>query len=370
MKKMAQSQCLRSSCKRKLIILLLSLKTNPQPDSKSIAQALDAWFLAQGRSYPWRETVDPYAILVSEIMLQQTQIPTVLDRGYYKRWMERFPTTATLAIAEEKEVLRAWEGLGYYRRARFLLKTAQAVESLHGGIFPRDLESIRSLPGVGAYTAGAVASFAYDARVPIVDGNVARVLSRLWNDATPIDSTAGQKLLWDRAEILVSGSPSPRRHNSALMELGQTFCRTANPLCDQCPVQQHCLAKDPSSLPVKSKRTQITEVTEHVFFHRTAQGVLLQQETGKRRTGLWKLPALQETGKLPAVKHKAAYTITRYRVTLWVHEAPPQKALKSLLSDASMRFISDEEFPELPMPSPYRKALQALLADADFRLQA
>lgn len=348
----------------------MPLKPRSQPDPKSVAQALDAWFLAQGRSYPWRETTDPYAILVSEIMLQQTQIPTVLDRGYYARWMERFPTTATLAIAGESEVLRAWEGLGYYRRARFLLKTAQAVESQHGGVFPRELESIRSLPGVGAYTAGAVASFAYDARVPIVDGNVARVLSRLWNDATPIDSTAGQKLLWERAEALVALSPSPRRHNSALMELGQTICRTSSPLCAQCPVQRHCLAKDPAALPVKSKRTKITEVDEHVFFYLTPQGVLLQQETGKRRTGLWKLPALPEAGKRPAVKHKATYTITRYRVTLWVHEAPPPKTLKALLSDSSLRFISEAELPELPMPSPYRKALRALLADVDFQLQA
>lgn len=303
-------------------------------------------------------------------MLQQTQISTVLDRGYYTRWMKRFPTTAILAVAEESEVLRAWEGLGYYRRARFLLKTAQAVETRHAGIFPRDMESIRALPGVGAYTAGAVTSFAYDARVPIVDGNVARVLSRLWNDATPIDSTAGQKLLWERAATLVAQSPSPRRHNSALMELGQTICRTSSPLCDQCPVQQHCLTKDPSALPVKSKRAQITEVAEHVFFYRTAQGVMLQQETGKRRTGLWKLPALPETGKLPPLRHKAAYTITRYRVTLWVHEAPPSKVLKSLFTDPTMRFISDEELSQLPMPSPYRKALRALLVDAGFSLQA
>lgn len=303
-------------------------------------------------------------------MLQQTQIPTVLDRGYYTRWMKRFPTTATLAIAEESEVLRAWEGLGYYRRARFLLKTAQAVETKHTGIFPRDMESIRALPGVGAYTAGAVASFAYDARVPIVDGNVARVLSRLWNDATPIDSTAGQKLLWERAETLVAKSPSPRRHNSALMELGQTICRTSSPLCKQCPVQKHCRAKDPSALPVKSKRTRITEVAEHVFFHRATQGILLQQETGKRRTGLWKLPALTETGTLPAVLYKATYTITRYRVTLRIHEAPPPKALKTLLADPTMRFISDEELSQLPMPSPYRKALRALLVDTDFSLQA
>ncbi|WP_075088987.1 hypothetical protein [Verrucomicrobium spinosum] len=148
------------------------MKNVIEPDPAKIAHALEAWFAVSGRDYPWRRTTDPYAILVSEMMLQQTQISTVLDRGYYARWMERFPNTATLAVADEAEVLRVWEGLGYYRRARFLQQMAQRVESEHGGIFPATLEGVRALPGVGDYTAGAVCSFAHDAAAPIVDGNV------------------------------------------------------------------------------------------------------------------------------------------------------------------------------------------------------
>ena len=346
------------------------MPATPLPNAAALAQALEAWFAKHARDYPWRRTTDPYAILVSEMMLQQTQIATVLDRGYYARWMERFPDVAMLAKASEHEVLRTWEGLGYYRRARFLQQLAKTVINEHGGVFPRDTEAIRSLPGVGRYTAGAVASFAFDAREPIVDGNVARVLARLSNNATPVDSTAGQAKLWDQALLLVKAAKSPRVLNSALMELGQRICRTGTPACGECPVKAFCRAEEPSELPVKDKRVSITEVTERVFFHRTESGVLLQQETGKRRTGLWKLPALPEAPKTPPVLHKAHYTITRYRVTLWVHEAPAAKALKTLLDDTAMRFITSEELVHLPMPSPYRKALNAVLATAEFALEA
>lgn len=336
--------------------------------SAAIAQALESWFAANARDYPWRRTTDPYAILVSEMMLQQTQIPTVLDRGYFARWMERFPDLPTLAAASESEVLRAWEGLGYYRRARFLHQLAQRIVAAHGGVFPRDKEAIRALPGVGAYTAGAVASFAFDACEPIVDGNVARVLSRLCDDATPVDSTEGQTVLWERAETLVRASASPRALNSALMELGQTVCRTGTPQCGECPVKTFCLARDPGNLPVKSRRTTLTDVTERVFFHRSEKGVLLQQETGRRRTGLWKLPALPESAGLPPVLHQSRYTITRYKVVLWVHAPPTINALRTLMKSGAMQHVTASDLPNLPMPSPYRKALNALLALADFKL--
>jgi A/G-specific adenine glycosylase len=303
-------------------------------------------------------------------MLQQTQIATVLDRGYYARWMDRFPDAPALAAASEHEVLRAWEGLGYYRRARFLHQLAKTVMADHAGVFPREAAMIRTLPGVGRYTAGAVASFAFDAPEPIVDGNVARVLSRLANDATPVDSTAGQAKLWEHAQLLVQSAESARKLNSALMELGQRICRTGTPACGECPVKSFYRAAEPASLPVKAKRVSITEVTEHVFFHRTDAGVLLQQETGRRRTGLWKLPALPPLQKLPPVLHKAHYTITRYRVTLWVHEAPPGRTLKAIQMDRALRLVSDDELAGLPMPSPYRKALNAVLATTHFALEA
>ena len=178
--------------------------------ASAITSSLVSWFRQNGRDYPWRQTRDPYAILVSEVMLQQTQITTVLDRGYYHRWLARFPDIPTLASANEADVLSAWEGLGYYRRARNLQKLAQIILQDHTGIFPNDPVTIRSLPGIGPYTAGAVSSFAFGLNEPIVDGNVARVLSRIDNDPTPIDSTLGNKRLWDRAKELVTSTDDPR----------------------------------------------------------------------------------------------------------------------------------------------------------------
>lgn len=329
-----------------------------------IAADLVAWFSQNGRDYPWRRTRDPYAILVSEIMLQQTQISTVLDRGFYDRWLTRFPDFQTLAAAAEADVLSAWEGLGYYRRARNLQKLAQTVMSQHAGIFPAEPETIRSLPGIGPYTAGAVSSFAFGLNEPLVDGNVARVLARLHNDPTPIDSTHGSKKLWAQAHELVHSTDDPRALNSALMELGQTICKTGRPDCGNCPVRAHCLATEPEKLPVKNTRTEITAVTERVFFHQTADAVLLEQETGKRRTGLWKLPNLPENHPLPPVLAKSTYGITRYKVTLWVHQSPPDLGNLS----TNHRLIPLIELPQTAMPSPYRKALDRLLKDNVFSL--
>ena len=299
-------------------------------------------------------------------MLQQTQITTVLERGYYTHWMERFPDFKTLAAAGESDVLKAWEGLGYYRRAKNLRKLALAVMRDFGGVFPQNPEQIESLPGIGPYTAGAVSSFAFDQAQPIVDGNVARVLSRLFDDATPIDSTTGKKVLWERAEMLVHASRSPREFNSALMELGQAICRPTSPLCKACPVRGRCAATDPGTLPVKQLKTETTEVTERVFFCETKDGILLEQESGTRRTGMWKLPALPEEPRQPPVLHKSSYGITRYRVTLWVHEPPVQMPGTS----ANHRRITAEEVTHLPMPSPYRKALSAVLGARRFKLEA
>lgn len=326
---------------------------------RAFARALARWFKVNGRDYPWRRTTDPYAILVSEIMLQQTQIATVLDRGYYGRWMKQFPNFASLSKASEHEILKAWEGLGYYRRARFLHKLAQTVIEKHKGIFPRDIAEIRKLPGIGDYTAGAVASFAYDDKQPIVDGNVARVLSRIYDDPTPVDSTAGKKLLWRRATALVNASAGARIHNSALMELGQTLCKLAAPRCQCCPVKKFCTATEPAALPVKSRRAQITRIVEHAYFLRTTNGVLLEQETGSRRTGLWKLPALPEMKRPPRTLHTSTYTITRYQVTLHVHAAPSRLAAPASPHHSIIPF---PDLASLPMPSPYRRALKLLMS--------
>ncbi|MDB6003674.1 MAG: hypothetical protein JWR15_661 [Prosthecobacter sp.] len=338
------------------------------PDPRAIAAELVNWFGHHARDYPWRRTRDPYAILISEVMLQQTQIATVLDRGFYARWLERFPDFKTLAAAREDEVLKAWEGLGYYRRARNLQKLAKEVMEQHGGMFPSEHAVILELPGVGPYTAGAVASFAFGLAEPIVDGNIARVLSRIYNDATPVDSTAGTKLLWERSKALVQTTDDPRALNAALMELGQTLCTPTKPACDRCPVRSQCRATNPEALPVKNSRQTITAVTERVTFLRTQEGVLLELETGRRRTGLWKLPALHSmhADAPPPVLLRMQYGITRYKVTLWVHE-PHEQALDW---PDTHRVIPFAELESTPMPAPYRKALKDLLQGEEFRLTA
>ena len=168
---------------------------DPLEDPAAFRRALAAWFRREGRDYPWRRTRDPYAILVSEVMLQQTQVATVLGRGFYTRFLERFPDTATLAAVDDDALLKAWEGLGYYRRARMLREAARAVEQGHGGRFPETFDEILALPGVGRYTAGAVLSFAFGKPSPVVDGNVARVLSRVLDSADPIDAGPTRNLL-------------------------------------------------------------------------------------------------------------------------------------------------------------------------------
>lgn len=301
-------------------------------------------------------------------MLQQTQIATVLDRGYFKRWLDCFPDIPTLAAATEADILSAWEGLGYYRRARNLQKLAQIILHDHAGQFPQDPATILSLPGIGPYTAGAISSFAFGLNEPIVDGNVARVISRIDNDATPIDTTAGSKRLWDRAREWVNSTNDPRAFNSALMELGQTLCKPTKPACSDCPIQAHCQASDPESLPIKSTRTEITAITERVLFIQRDAGILLEQETGKRRTGLWKLPAMPDSlfDQPPAVLLKSNYGITRYKVTLWVHDGV---AVSDHQWPSSHRFIPISDLKAHAMPSPYRKALDQLLSHGLFQLE-
>lgn len=205
--------------------------------SQSLAAALEPWFLREHRDMPWRRTRDPYAIWVSEIMLQQTRVDTV--ERYYDAFLARFPTVAALAAADEQAVLQAWSGLGYYRRARLLHRGAQHVLARHGGEVPADAEGLRSIPGVGEYTAGAIASIAFDRPVPLVDGNVARVLSRIEQIEDAREQPATARRHWRRvAEILQHGRP--RVLSQALMELGATVCTPRSPQCEPCPVRALC----------------------------------------------------------------------------------------------------------------------------------
>lgn len=324
---------------------------------KSFQQALIAWFKDHGKDYPWRRTTDGYAILVSEMMLQQTQISSVLGKGYYKRWMEQFPTIQSLAEADESTLLRAWEGLGYYQRARNLQRTAKQIMA-QGASFPDTAQALAMLPGIGRYTAGAVATFAFNAPEPIIDANITRVLSRLFDFHEPTDSTAGRQQLWDWATTLVPKKDA-RLYNSGLMELGQVLCKPKAPDCEQCPVSKFCLAKNhsPESLPVKSPKTPTVHLTEHIAWTVRNGQLLLAQEKGKRRQGLWKLPerpASHFNSSRARLLHTMSYSITHFRVK------------SNLYSDNSIQELDHESFhpfaslPQLPMPAPYRRIIEVM----------
>ncbi|MGJ8677296.1 MAG: A/G-specific adenine glycosylase [Akkermansiaceae bacterium] len=339
-------------------------KRHPLKNTRAFQQALIKWFDQEGKTYPWRETEDPWAILVSEIMLQQTQVATVLGSnpsgkgGHYMRFMSLYPDPKAMAQASEQEILKAWEGLGYYRRARNLHAASRSITTDCAGIFPRKFEEIRALPGIGQYTSGAVASFAYNESRPIVDANVARVFSRLFNFQERIDTTAGVKQLWQWADDLLP-KENARTYNSALMELGQSYCSNKSPNCPECPVRKFCHATEPSSLPIKKSGAKITRLDEFALFAKDSHGrILLQQErVGKRREGMWSLPRRehQETLDL-ALCLKTSYGITRYHVTLRVYaagEISPQSEYE--------QWHTIENLESLPMPSPDRRALESLL---------
>ncbi len=312
----------------------------------TLRKKLYAWFKVQGRDLPWRRTGDAYAIMVSEFMLQQTTVTAVIP--YFERWMRRFPTVADLAAADEQAVLSLWQGLGYYSRARNLHRAAQAIVELHGGRVPRSVDALRSLPGVGGYTAAAVAAFAFDAVEPVIDANIARVLARLQDWHQPIDDTAGKVFLEQAARELLPSSGGCL-HNSALMELGALICVSRTPRCPICPVRGECLAVSPELLPVKRPRKAVTNVTEARGFVFSGQKLWLEPSPGPRWRGMWVLPVTDSGGRTP--DHVEIHPITRFRVTLQLFE---EKKGSRLLTG-----FSPHDLP--PMPSPHLRAVAALL---------
>ena len=319
------------------------------------AQALVDWFTTHGRDYPWRRTTDPWAILVSEIMLQQTTIPTVLGR--YEAWMAQFPTPAALAAVDEATALRSWEGLGYYRRVRALQAAAKAIVQEHGGTFPTDEAGIRALPGIGDYTVGAVLSFAYNRPAPLVDANVSRVFARVFNDATPIDSPAGRKRHWAWAAQLVHPR-EPRAYNSALMELGQTICTGGEPTCLLCPVRAFCKAEAPAALPVKLPKKETLTAEHHDLWVLTERGLLMEKQAdGKRHEGMYRLPqrSKEQVAALPLLTTQK-YTVTRYKVTRHLYRGPADTD-----PQGAEEFIPLHLLPSTPMASPDRKIIDKLI---------
>ena len=272
-------------------------------DQKALVTNLLQWWDDCQMILPWRGSHDPYAIWVSEIMLQQTQIATVIP--YYEHWMKRFPNVYVLATASLDEVLKQWEGLGYYSRARNLHAAAQIIVGEYDGTLPETVSELRKLPGIGRYTAGAIASIAFDQRAPVLDGNIVRILSRLVDLDEDVTTTATKKQLWQLADELVP-QECPGAFNQALMELGQECCRPAAPRCSACPLEAICLARQRGRerlRPVRPPRKRIPhfDVVAGIIWQgeersASAPFLITQRPVDGLLGGLWEFPGGKREG--------------------------------------------------------------------------
>ena len=347
---------------------------NSAPLRQGFSRKLLAWFRRWARDLPWRRTNDLYAIWVSEIMLQQTQVATVVP--YYHRFLAKFPDIRSLAATDELSVLRLWEGLGYYRRARQMHAAAQRVASEHGGRFPASYDAVRSLPGIGRYTAGAILSIGRDARLPILEANTTRVLSRLFAFRGEPVSSGGQKHLWSLAEQILPAHECGA-FNQALMELGSEICTPRTPVCGQCPVAQYCQARAQrivDQIPLPAKRTNYEDVREIAVVVRRGRRVLVRQcQPGERWAGLWDFPRFAgRPGDIPSkvaaltgaqVKpgaHLATlkHGVTRFRITLECYEATLRLTRSRRRRDSAhspTRWFLPHELATLPLSVTGRK---------------
>ena len=349
---------------------------------QGFAPALESWYLHNARDLPWRNTQDPYAIWVSEIMLQQTQVVTVIP--YYERFLKRFPKIETLAEASLEEVLKLWEGLGYYSRGRNLHKASQVVVRDFGGLVPDTLDALLSLNGVGRYTAGAILSFAYGQRTPLLDGNVKRILSRLLNDEAPINQPATEKKHWAWISELLNTSENPYIFNQGIMELGATVCTPKLTKCLLCPVHELCQAFKAGkveALPVKTPSKAVPHKHIGVALMQNKEGLyFIQQrpETGLLAS-LWEFPGgkqeepesiestvvreLAEELNLKVIVKDHALSIdhayTHLKVTLHVYHTEIESSLDQLELKAAQAFkwATLDEMRALPFP----KANHAIL---------
>jgi A/G-specific adenine glycosylase len=322
---------------------------------------LPRWYRRHHRRLPWRTTRDPYRIWVSEIMLQQTRVETV--RPYYTRWLRAFPTVRSLALATDDHVLKLWEGLGYYSRARNLHRAAQAVVREHGGELPRTTEGLRALPGIGRYTAAAIASIAFGQRVPLVDGNVARVFARIFAIRESLKSPRTQRSLWRLAEDLLPDIDAGG-FNQALMELGALVCTPASPSCDACPMRTVCAAQARGlvqRLPNRGDKPRIVHLVAKAAFARRGGRILLRRRS---RHGLlanfWELPqANARQFRVGRRIHQLRHTITHRRILLRVHECVP---VMNFRSNGQWRWATRKDLEALALPAAHRRAIEHVLS--------
>ncbi len=326
----------------------------PTDELTSFRQALLAWFSTQQRDLPWRRTRDPYAIWISEIMLQQTRVAAVIP--YYQRFMARFPDFRALAAAPEEEVLAHWAGLGYYYRARNLQKAAQNMREAGG--FPNVHALIRELPGIGDYTAAAVSSISFDLPHAVIDGNVLRVLSRIFADPADIGSLAGKRHFSGLADTLLDKT-QPGAFNQAIMELGALVCLPKNPQCLVCPASQWCRARNAAtqgSFPVKIARRKSVPEHRKLFWVEQGNRILAWQRpsTSRLMPGFWELP---ESEQLPAAlpihqlgSFRHAITFHSYRFDVWAAAVPH--------TSTTCEWIELSDLDRLPVSTVLRKGVR------------
>ncbi len=351
---------------------------------RAFRQRLSAWFVRSARDLPWRRTRDPYCVWLSEIMLQQTQVATV--KPYFERFVQALPTIEALAAADEQQVLRLWEGLGYYRRARQLHQAARVIVAEHGGKFPRDREAVRRLRGIGRYTAGAILSIAFDAREPILEANSTRLLARLAAYRGDPASTAGSRVLWAIAEAVLPRT-KVGAFNQALMELGSTVCLPKAPRCDACPVSMLCHARAAglqTAIPApKPKRPAEARREAAVLVHRGGRVLVVRRPEGERWAGLWDFPRFQIHALAPAAierelaegverltgvairlaGHRTTlrHGVTRFRITLACYDAEYVSGPIAKHASTTMRWVRPRELEAYPLSTTGRKLARLLV---------
>jgi len=352
----------------------------------SFVPPLLAWYQSNARELPWRSVQSPYRTWISEIMLQQTQVETVIP--YFLRWMVRFPDIQTLADADEQEVLSEWEGLGYYSRARNLHRAAKIIVEELGGQLPSASKVLQRLPGIGPYTAAAIASIAFGEDVAAVDGNIRRVLSRLFDVRVPARSPEGEKLIWGLAEEnLPSGRAS--EYNQAMMDLGATICLPKNPVCQQCPIAAFCRARKlgvQDERPVKLPRKKVPHLTvTAAVISRRGQVLLAQRPKTGLLGGMWEFPGgtleekdadlqaclrreiLEELGvnldvHAPFGVYQHAYT--HFKITLHAFLCSlPQGETPENLENDDLRWVGVNDLGEFPMGKVDRQIAERLIKE-------
>jgi len=355
----------------------VSSRRDSGPPPERLATPLRAWYRRHARALPWRATCDPYRIWVSEVMLQQTRVATVLR--HYDRFLRRFPDVGALAGASPEEVRAQWSGLGFYRRARHLHEAARLVVERHGGHVPRDPAELGALPGVGRYTLGAVLSAAFDARLPIVDGNVARVLTRVYRLPGDPRRGATQRALWRLAEALLPGRGAGET-NQALMELGALVCLPRGPRCGACPLEQLCDARacgDPQRFPELERPREPLLVRRAALRLDSPDGriLLVQRPPEGLLASLWELPAcdlaqgeeaapaarrLARTHRADAPVQRVGAAEHRFSHRLWrVEVFRSRVGLRSRPEPAGRRWVLPTELGRLGVPTATRKILRA-----------